>query len=287
MIANERTQGLDSGIRLAGLHEREAEIVARVHEGRVQRRCGFEMGNRPLHIAKLLERHAKLELRRRKTRRERNRFAELFDGGSDLTLLPQNEAEVVVRFRMFRTESHRRIERRAGALDVARPPARRAEMILGVEESWLKRDCAREVLERRVGLPKLSADVAETVVRSGKFRRSLKSAFVRIRRAREIPGAFLKLAEQKERPRRIRLLWSRSTLLRGSGDAERAGEEHARCTRRPAEHAAHSSRTEALIDSGILALPHRPDHISVEEYQRPVRATALARRRPEQDQGVV
>ncbi len=163
-------------------------------------------------------------------------------------------------------------------------------MVLRVERSRVELNRTRKMLERLVRLAELSTNVPETIVSGGKIGRSLQRTFVRLGRTGEILRAFFRLSEFEERLRRRTVaLRPRGPLLRGSGDAQRADEEHARCTRRTAEHSrilapasgarsrrfgvsgehgtsAHHGDTktrisedQALRDSASLTLHHRPE----------------------------
>ena len=102
----------------------------------------------------------------------------------------------------------------------------------------MKGDRFREVLECCVGLTELAADESESIVGGRKIGRLLQCAFVCVSRAGEIFRLFLGLTELEESLSGILFaLRLDMAFLRGSGDAERPGEEHARCTRRTAEHA--------------------------------------------------
>src|SRR5262245_51716457 len=176
----------------------------------------------------------------------------MFRRSRQFSLLPEYEPKIVLRLGMIGTEADRCFQRRPRAIDITSPPARRAEMVLCVEQIRLELHCPREVIERGLCLPELSLDVAEAIVRDGEIRRPLQGTFVRIGCSGEIVRALLRPAEfDKGFRRRTVSLRRCMTFLCGSGDAERPGEEHPRCTRRTAEH----SRILAPASQGRTAGP--------------------------------
>src|SRR5690349_18707496 len=119
-------------------------------------------------------------MRRREARCERDGSAQLSGRIRQLVLLTEHEPEVIAGLCVIRTEPNRCFKRSACAVDIASPPSRRAEVILRVEQFRLKRNRAREMLERRIGLSKLPTNVAEAIVRGGQSWGALQRPFVRV-----------------------------------------------------------------------------------------------------------
>ena len=237
MVAHEVAQRANGGLRFSRLHERKTKAVARVDRGGIERGRGFQVRDGAFEIAPLPKSDAELQVRNREPRGEGDGLPKLPCRARHVPLLTEHEPEVIARVRVVGPQPHGGLERRARAVDVAGPPARRAEMVLRIEQRGVERDRAGKMRERGIGLAQLPAHVSEPIVRLGQLGAPLERAFVRVGGAGEILRAFPGLTDEEERLCGVRVVCGRPALLRGPGDAQRAGEEHPCCTRRTAEHA--------------------------------------------------